>query len=217
MVGEVCGERSAVSDRSGLRFGGRSVHSGHNWNSRTFTTRVIIEALYVESGGCHDGSGEVETYEQGIVGDLVGIPTAGGSRFIQDCREGHGSGTAARNRSHFRFRRNRIDSDLHGCPIALTARVGIVAGSVDGGAFGERILEAVGGHEGDGVVFVRIPSTNGAVSAGRAVQGDAFFTAVRDTGGGDVRKAGLRVDDKGQRDGAVTTSSIGDGENSGSS
>lgn len=151
VVGEVCSERTAVGDGSGLRAGGRNVHCGHSRDSRAVTSSSGIVTLGVESGAGHDVSGEIETGIQAVAGVLVGIPTAGGGGFIDNGSEGHGSGTAAHNRLHFRFCRQWVDGDVQRCHIALAPRIGVITGSIDGGTFRTRVLEAVGGHERLGV------------------------------------------------------------------
>ena len=91
VIGEVCGERTAVRDRVGLRLGGRYVHGGYSWDTLTFTPSAGVVALYVESGTGHNGSGEIETYVNGTIGVLVGIPPTSVCGFIYNCVEGYGT------------------------------------------------------------------------------------------------------------------------------
>ena len=60
IIGEVASERAAVGDRGGLRINRRDVHRGHCRDSRTLAPCVGIVTLNIESGACHDASGEIE-------------------------------------------------------------------------------------------------------------------------------------------------------------
>ena len=86
-----------------------------------------------------------------VVGVLVGVPSASGGGFIHNSVESDRSCTAANNGLYLRFRGQRVDGDMQRRQATLTSCIGVIAGSIDGGAFRERILEAVGCHERNSV------------------------------------------------------------------